>query len=124
GVHATDKRGRWELGKESDRLATAARDQKLSLQGLQGSTFTITFLGKEGGILATPIINWPEVAILGIHKIEKRPVVRDDQIAIREMMYLSCSFDHRVVDGHVGAAFVQSVRNYLEHPATIFVETF
>src|SRR5438309_2187517 len=74
-------------------------------------------------ILATPIINWPEVAILGVHKIEKRPVVRDDQIAIREMMYLSCSFDHRVIDGHVGAAFVQSVRNYLEHPATIFVDT-
>jgi len=58
-----------------------------------------------------------------VHKIEKRPVVRDDQIAIREMMYLSCSFDHRVIDGHVGAAFVQSVRNYLEHPATIFVDT-
>src|SRR5437879_3079385 len=64
-----------------------------------------------------------EAAILGVHKIEKRPVVRDDQIAIREMMYLSCSFDHRVIDGDVGAAFVQSVRNYLEHPATIFVDT-
>src|SRR5881409_519623 len=123
-VHEADKKSLWDLGKEIDRLATAARDKKLSLQDVQGSTFTITSLGKEGGILATPIINWPEVAILGIHKIEKRPVVRDDQIAIREMMYLSCSFDHRVVDGHVGAAFVQSVRNYLEHPATIFVETF
>src|SRR5256885_925349 len=123
-VHEADKKSLWDLGKEIDRLATAARDKKLSLQDVQGSTFTITSLGKEGGILATPIINWPEVAILGIHQIEKRPVVRDDQIAIREMMYLSCSFDHRVVDGHVGAAFVQSVRNYLEHPATIFVETF
>jgi len=122
-VHEADKKSLWDLGKEIDRLATAARDKKLSLQDVQGSTFTITSLGKEGGILATPIINWPEVAILGIHKIEKRPVVRDDQIAIREMMYMSCSFDHRVVDGHVGAAFVQSVRNYLEHPATIFVET-
>src|SRR5881296_1241963 len=123
-VHEADKKGLWDLAKEIERLAAAARDKKLSLQDVQGSTFTITSLGKEGGILATPIINWPEVAILGIHKIEKRPVVRDDQIAIREMMYLSCSFDHRVVDGHVGAAFVQSVRNYLEHPATIFVETF
>src|SRR5881398_1196715 len=123
-VHDADKKSLWDLGKEIDRLATAARDKKLSLQDVQGSTFTITSLGKEGGILATPIFNWPEVAILGIHKIEKRPVVRDDQIAIREMMYMSCSFDHRVVDGHVGAAFVQSVRNYLEHPATIFVETF
>src|SRR5881628_81940 len=123
-VHEADKKSLWDLGKEIDRLATAARDKKLSLQDVQGSTFTITSLGKEGGILATPIINWPEVAILGVHKIENRPVVRDDQIAIREMMYLSCSFDHRVIDGHVGAAFVQSVRNYLEHPATIFVETF
>ena len=122
-VHDADKKGLWDLAKEIERLAGAARDKKLSLQEVQGSTFTITSLGKEGGILATPIINWPEVAILGVHKIEKRPVVRDDQIAIREMMYLSCSFDHRVIDGHVGAAFVQSVRNYLEHPATIFVET-
>ncbi len=121
-VHDADKKGLWDLAKEIERLAVAARDKKLSLQDVQGSTFTITSLGKEGGVFATPIINWPEVAILGIHKIEKRPVVRDDQIAIREMMYMSCSFDHRVVDGHVGAAFVQSVRNYLEHPATIFVE--
>ncbi len=122
-VHEADKKSLWDLAKEIDRLAAAARDKKLSLQDVQGSTFTITSLGKEGGILATPIINWPEVAILGVHKIEKRPVVRDDQIAIREMMYLSCSFDHRVIDGHVGAAFVQSVRNFLEHPATIFVDT-
>ena len=122
-VHEVDKKSLWDLAKEIDRLAAAARDKKLSLQDVQGSTFTITSLGKEGGILATPIINWPEVAILGVHRIEKRPVVRDDQIAIREMMYLSCSFDHRVIDGHVGAAFVQSVRNYLEHPATIFVDT-
>jgi pyruvate dehydrogenase E2 component (dihydrolipoamide acetyltransferase) len=121
-VHDADKKGLWDLAKEIERLGVAARDKKLSLQDVQGSTFTITSLGKEGGVFATPIINWPEVAILGIHKIEKRPVVRDDQIAIREMMYMSCSFDHRVVDGHVGAAFVQSVRNYLEHPATIFVE--
>ena len=122
-VHEADKKSLWDLAKEIDRLAAAARDKKLSLQDVQGSTFTITSLGKDGGILATPIINWPEVAILGVHKIEKRPVVRDDQIAIREMMYLSCSFDHRVIDGHVGAAFVQSVRNFLEHPATIFVDT-
>ncbi len=120
-VHEADKRDLWDLAKEIDRLANAARDKKLTLQDVQGSTFTITSLGKEGGILATPIINWPEVAILGIHKIEKRPVVRDDQIVIREMMYLSCSFDHRVIDGHVGAAFVQSVRNHLEHPALLFV---
>ena len=120
-VHDADKKDLWTLAKEIERLAAAAREKKLSLQEVQGSTFTITSLGKEGGILATPIINWPEVAILGVHKIEKRPVVRDDHIVIREMMYVSCSFDHRVIDGHVGAAFVQSVRGYLEHPATLFV---
>ena len=120
-VHEADAKDLWALAKEVERLATAAREKKLSLQDVQGSTFTITSLGKEGGILATPIINWPEVAILGIHKIEKRPVVRDDHIVIRDMMYVSCSFDHRIIDGHVGAAFVQSVKNYLEHPAMPFV---
>ena len=120
-IHDADRFGLWDLAKEVERLAAAARDKKLSLNDVQGSTFTITSLGKEGGILATPIINWPEVAILGVHKIEKRPVVRDDHIVIRDMMYLSCSFDHRVIDGHVGAAFVQSVRRYLEHPAMLFV---
>jgi pyruvate dehydrogenase E2 component (dihydrolipoamide acetyltransferase) len=122
-VHDADKRDLWGLAKEIERLAAAARDKGLKLEEVQNSTFTITSLGKEGGILATPIINAPEVAILGIHKIEKRPVVRDDQIVIRDMMYVSCTFDHRVIDGHVGAAFVQSVRNYLEHPAMLFVGT-
>lgn len=120
-VHDADKKDLWELAKDIERLASAARDRKLTLHEVQGSTFTITSLGKEGGILATPIINWPEVAILGIHRIEKRPVVRNDQVVIREMMYLTCSFDHRVIDGHVGAAFVAAVRNYLEHPAMLFV---
>jgi pyruvate dehydrogenase E2 component (dihydrolipoamide acetyltransferase) len=120
-VHEADKKDLWALAKEAERLAQAARDRKLTLHEVQGSTFTITSLGKEGGILATPIINWPEVAIVGIHRIEKRPVVRDDQIVVRDMMYLSCSFDHRVIDGHVGAGFVASVRNYLEHPAMLFV---
>jgi pyruvate dehydrogenase E2 component (dihydrolipoamide acetyltransferase) len=121
-VHDADRKDLWGLAREVERLTDAARDKKLSLLDVQGSTFTITSLGKEGGILATPIINWPEVAILGIHKIEKRPIVRNDQVVVREMMYLSCSFDHRVIDGHVGAAFVQSVRNNLEHPALLFVD--
>ncbi len=120
-VHAADRRDLWDLAREVERLATAAREKRLQLTEVQGSTFTITSLGAQGGILATPIINWPEVAILGIHKIEKRPVVRSDQVVIREMMYLSCTFDHRVIDGHVGAAFVQTLANYLEHPALLFV---
>jgi len=120
-VHDADKRDIWNLAREIDRLAAAAREKKLTLQEIQGSTFTITSLGKEGGMFATPIINWPEVGIIGIHKIEKRPVVRNDLVVIREMMYLSCTFDHRVIDGHVGAAFVQAVVKYLEHPALQFV---
>ena len=120
-VHDADKKDIWILAKEIDRLGTAAREKKLTLHDIQGGTFTITSLGKAGGIVATPIINWPEVAIIGIHKIEKRPVVRNDQIVIREMMYLSCSFDHRVIDGDVGAAFVQTLVSYLEHPALQFV---
>jgi pyruvate dehydrogenase E2 component (dihydrolipoamide acetyltransferase) len=120
-VHEADKKDVWGLAKEIERLSAAAREKRLALEDVLGSTFTITSLGKDGGILATPIINWPEVAILGVHKIEKRPVVRNDQVVIRDMMYLSCSFDHRVVDGHVGAAFVQNVRNSLEHPALLFV---
>jgi len=120
-VRDADKKDIWGLAREIDRLATAAREKRLTLPEVQGGTFTITSLGKEGGILATPIINWPEVAIVGIHKIEKRPVVRNDQVVIREMLYLSCTFDHRVIDGHVGAAFVQSLVKYLEHPALLFI---
>jgi pyruvate dehydrogenase E2 component (dihydrolipoamide acetyltransferase) len=120
-VHDADKKDLWGLAKEIERLSNLAREKRLALEDVLGSTFTITSLGKEGGVLATPIVNWPEVAILGVHKIEKRPVVRNDQVAIRDMMNLSCSFDHRVIDGHVGAAFVQSVRSSLEHPALLFV---
>lgn len=120
-VHEADGKDLWYLAKEVERLSNAAREKRLTLEDVQGSTFTITSLGREGGMFATPIINWPEVGILGIHKIEKRPVVRNDQIVIRDMMYLSCSFDHRVIDGHVGAAFAQAVRNFLEHPALLFV---
>ena len=121
-VHDADKRDLNALAAEIERLAEAARTNKLTPQDIAGGTFTITSLGALGGILATPIINWPEVAILGIHRIEKRPVVHNDQVVVREMMYVTCSFDHRVIDGHVGAAFVESVKEYLEHPALLFVE--
>jgi pyruvate dehydrogenase E2 component (dihydrolipoamide acetyltransferase) len=120
-VHDADKKDLWALAKEIERLSNLAREKRLALEDVLGSTFTITSLGKDGGVLATPIVNWPEVAILGVHKIEKRPVVRNDQVTIRDMMNLSCSFDHRVIDGHVGAAFVQNVRSSLEHPALLFV---
>ncbi|HYS71907.1 MAG TPA: dihydrolipoamide acetyltransferase family protein [Thermoplasmata archaeon] len=121
-VHNADQKDLYALATDIERLAEAARTGKLTPQDVAGGTFTITSLGPLGGIMATPIINWPEVAIIGIHRIEKRPVVRDDRVEVREMMYLTCSFDHRVIDGHVGAAFVETLKDYLEHPALLFVE--
>ncbi len=121
-IHDADKKDLNALAKVIERLAEAARTNKLTPNDITGGTFTITSLGALGGILATPIINWPEVAIIGVHRIEKRPVVHEDQVVVREMMYLSCSFDHRAIDGHIGAAFVESLKEYLEHPALLFVE--
>ncbi len=121
-IHDADKRSLLDLAREVERLATAAREGRLALHEVRGSTFTITSLGKLGGLLATPIINYPEVAILGVHKIEPRPVVRDGEIVIRHMMNVSLSFDHRVVDGAVGAEFTQVVREHLENPHLLFLQ--
>ena len=116
-----------EIGAEIDRLANAAREQRLAIHELQGGTFTVTSLGKDGGMLATPIIHHPEVAILGVHKIKKMPVVVEDEagrerIEIGERMNLSCSFDHRVIDGHVGAAFLYEVIRELEAPELLLMD--
>ena len=110
------------LAQEIGRLGTGAREKRLTMDDLTGGTFTITSLGQTGGLFATPIINHPEVAILGVHRMRKRPVVKDDQIVVREMMYLSLSFDHRVIDGSVGAEFTYSVIRQLEHPETLLLE--
>ena len=91
------------------------------MEDLSGSTFTITSLGRDGGLGATPIINHPEVGILGVHKARDMPVVQNGQIAIRRIMNVSSSWDHRVVDGADGAALVQSLKRLLEHPALIFM---
>jgi pyruvate/2-oxoglutarate dehydrogenase complex dihydrolipoamide acyltransferase (E2) component len=121
-VHDADRLSLLELAKRIDALAERARTGKSSPDELSGGTFTITSLGKLGGVLATPIINHPEVAIMGIHAIRPTPVVRDGQIVIRDMMNLAISFDHRVIDGHVGAAFTQSVKACLEDPTLLFLE--
>jgi len=121
-VKDCDKRSILDLAREVDRVSEDARQGKSKLEDLQGGTFSITSLGALGGILATPIINHPEVAILGVHKIAKRPVVRDDQIVIRHIMYLSISLDHRVVDGVVGAQFLQRVVRFLEDPKLLLLE--
>jgi 2-oxoisovalerate dehydrogenase E2 component (dihydrolipoyl transacylase) len=111
----------WQAAREMRRITEAARNQSIARNDLSGSTFTVTSLGSMGGLAATPIINHPEVAILGINKANDRPVVHKGQIAIRRMVNLSGSFDHRVVDGADGAIFIQCIKDYLEHPATIFI---
>ncbi len=115
-IKDADRKDVVHLSADIQRLSEAARARKLSLDDLKDGTFTITSTGNIGGILATPIINHPEVAILGVHKIAKRPVVRDGQIVIRDMAHLSISLDHRVVDGAVGAEFMNLLIRHLEHP--------
>lgn len=111
-----------ELAQGVADLAVKAREGRLAPSEAKGSTFTITSLGKLGGVLATPIINYPEVAIMGIHKMDDRAVVRDGKIVIRPMMNLSLSFDHRVIDGNEGAEFAQRVKYYLEDPELMLLE--
>ena len=96
---------------------------KASREELTGSTFTITSTGNVGGFLATPIINFPEVAIMGIHVIKDRPVVRDGEIVIRKMVNISLSFDHRVIDGATGAQFTNLVKRYLEDPKLFLLDS-
>jgi 2-oxoisovalerate dehydrogenase E2 component (dihydrolipoyl transacylase) len=103
------------------RVAEAARDNSAKKEELSGSTITITSLGKLGGIVSTPVINQPEVAIIGVNRAVERPVVVDGQVTVRLMMNLSSSFDHRFVDGYDAAAMIQSIKEMLEHPATIFL---
>ncbi|MBB6133263.1 2-oxoisovalerate dehydrogenase E2 component (dihydrolipoyl transacylase) [Massilia aurea] len=121
-VRHAESRDPWSSAAEIARLAEAARSGKATRDELTGSTITITSLGSLGGIVTTPVINRPEVAIVGVNRIVDRPVIRDGAMVARKMMNLSSSFDHRVIDGMVAAQFVQSIRGYLEFPATLFVE--
>ncbi len=122
-VKHADRRSLLDLAREIDRLGTDVKTGKMKVDDLQGSTFTITSLGAQGGLFATPIINFPEVAILGVHQIKQKPVVRDGQIVIGEVMLLSLSFDHRVVDGHVGAAFAYEIIRLLQDPDALLLES-
>lgn len=121
-VRHAEARDPWACGAEIARLAEAARTGRGSREELSGSTITITSLGALGGIVTTPVINAPEVAIIGVNKQVERPVVRDGAIVVRKLMNLSSSFDHRVVDGMDAAAFIQAIRDLLETPALLFVE--
>jgi 2-oxoisovalerate dehydrogenase E2 component (dihydrolipoyl transacylase) len=111
----------WQAAREVQRLSEAARAAKAKREELTGSTITITSLGRLGGLAATPVINHPEVAIVGVNRIDEQPVVRGGQIVIRKMMNLSSSFDHRIVDGWEAASFIARVKAYLEYPATLFI---
>ena len=110
-----------ELASEIRRVSTTARENTAKREELMGSTITITSLGKQGGIASTPVINLPEVAIIGVNKAVERPVVVNGQIVVRLMMNLSSSFDHRFVDGYDAAMMIQELKNLLEQPATIFI---
>lgn len=121
-VRHAEARSLWDSAAEISRLATAARNGKASRDELSGSTITLTSLGALGGIVSTPVLNLPEVAIVGVNKIVERPVVIKGQVVIRKMMNLSSSFDHRVVDGMDAAQFIQALRGLLEQPATLFVD--
>jgi pyruvate dehydrogenase E2 component (dihydrolipoamide acetyltransferase) len=105
-----------DVSREIDRLATNARNGKTPREDLGGSSFTITSLGKVGGLLATPVVNYPEVGILFVPEMKKRPVVKNDEIVVGHVMDLSVSFDHRIIDGHMGAAFTQEVIDFLQQP--------
>ena len=120
-VRHAESRDLWESAAEVLRLASATRAGKADRQELSGSTITISSLGPLGGIMSTPIINHPEVAIVGVNRIVERPVFMDGTVVARKLMNLSSSFDHRVVDGQHAAEFIQRVRRLLELPATLFI---
>ncbi len=115
-LHHADRLGLFAIAREIERLAAAAREHKLKLDELQGGTFTVTSTGARGGLLATPILHHPQVAILGVHEIKPKPAVVKGQVVAREMGNLSLTLDHRVVDGAVGADFLYAVMERLQKP--------
>lgn len=121
-VHHAETLDLWSCAAEIIRLAEAARQGKAARDELTGSTITITSLGPLGGIVSTPVINHPEVAIVGVNRVVERPVFEEGRVVARKLMNLSSSFDHRVVDGMHAAEFIQCIRRYLECPALLFVE--
>ena len=121
-VHHAEAMDLWQAAAEVARVSTAARDNKATREELSGSTITITSLGPLGGVVTTPVINHPEVAIIGPNAIIERPVVHNGHIAVRKMMNLSSSFDHRVVDGYDAAQFIQRIKALLQHPSLMFMD--
>ena len=121
-IRGADRKSVLEIAREIDRLATDARNGKSRQEDMGGGSFTITSLGRLGGMFSTPVVNYPEVAILGVHEIKKKPIIKDDAIVIGNVMILALSFDHRIIDGHIGAAFAQEIIGLLEEPDRLLVE--
>src|SRR5262249_13874861 len=121
-IRDADRLSLLDIAREIQRIGEDTKAGKVKPQDLGGSTFTITSLGQQGGLFATPILNFPEVAILGIHQMKQKPVGREGEIVIGDVMLLSLSFDHRIIDGHVGAAFAYEIIGYLEDPDRLFLE--
>jgi 2-oxoglutarate dehydrogenase E2 component (dihydrolipoamide succinyltransferase) len=121
-IRDADRLGLIEIERAVKALAQKAADRTLSLDDLRGGTFTITNGGIFGSLLSTPILNPPQVGILGLHKIEERPVVRDGQVVIRPMMYVALSYDHRIVDGREAVQFLVRVKELIEEPVRFLLE--
>jgi pyruvate dehydrogenase E2 component (dihydrolipoamide acetyltransferase) len=122
-VKNADQLSLLDIGRTVERLAEEARTARIKLEDLQGSTFTITSLGQKGGLFATPIIHYPEVAILGVHKIVERPIARGGQVVIAPMMNAVIGFDHRAVDGEMAVKFLRRVCELLEKPELLWFHT-
>jgi pyruvate dehydrogenase E2 component (dihydrolipoamide acetyltransferase) len=120
-VRAVDRMSILGLAREIERLGAESRAGRLRPEDVGNSTFTVTSLGALGGMFATPVINFPEVAILGVHRIRPTPVVRDGQVVVRDVLHVSLTSDHRVVDGQEAAAFTYEVIRHLEDPTQLFL---
>ncbi len=121
-VKDADKKSLLAIAADIQRLGEATKSGKVAPDDLRGSTFTITSLGNQGGLFATPILNLPEVGILGLHQMKQKPVVKDGQIVVGDVMLLSLSFDHRLIDGHVGAAFAYEIIRFVENPDLLWLD--
>jgi pyruvate dehydrogenase E2 component (dihydrolipoamide acetyltransferase) len=122
-IRDADQRSVTELGAEIARLAAAARAEKLDVADLRGSSFTVSNIGNLGGFSPNPVVNYPEVAILGMGEVKEKPVVRDGQVVVRKLMPLALSFDHRIADGAEAARFLNALVSRIEDPETMLVET-
>ena len=120
-IKDADRRSMLEVSREIGELAKRARDGKLTMDDLTGGTFTITNGGVFGSLVSTPIINYPQVAILGLHKTQDRPVAIDGKVVIRPMMYVALSYDHRIIDGQQAVLFLVRVKELMEDPASMLV---